>query len=510
MSDLKNLGIATRAYREHMLQDPYRPAYHFAVPDDQGEPGDPNGAFFADGVYHLMYLYRNNHTNAYHWGHISSVDLLHWRHHPDALTDLEGDEGCFSGGAFVDDDGTAYLSFWKFPSKDRKKDHGGIGLAWAKAPYDKWERMEPIAVESNADHWGIVDIEVDGHIEHVGCADPSNIWKMSGRYYMQAGNYNPLHVHGMEGEKDPHYQSGWTDLFRSDDLKTWTYVHRFYANDYQGEDWPDATEDDMCPSFLPLYDAMENGRETGKWLQLFISHNKGCQYFIGHMDGEEFIPETHGRMSWKNRIYFAPEALVDDQNRHIIWAWLVDNLPGDYEKYGWSGVFSFPRVVWLEEDGLHMAPAKELDNLQYHPQTPAVQDGCVPVKDGQSFRLKATIDMQNQDKAGFTVRAGGGQAGAMIYYDKANGKLVMDLPDNTLSEWVNKEEAPFVLQENESLSLDIFVDKSIIEVYANERQAICRRIYPADSQNAVQVRVIGDEKAIQSLQAWDMAPANPY
>jgi beta-fructofuranosidase len=43
--------LLTRAYRERLLKDAYRPAYHFATPDDKGMPGDTNGAFFADGVY---------------------------------------------------------------------------------------------------------------------------------------------------------------------------------------------------------------------------------------------------------------------------------------------------------------------------------------------------------------------------------------------------------------------------------------------------------------------------
>ena len=97
---MKELIKATRKYREMMLSDPYRPTYHFAIPDDNGEPGDPNGAFYADGIYHLMYLYKNSDTNAFHWGHITSTDLLHWHNHKDALTAHKGDGGCFSGGAF--------------------------------------------------------------------------------------------------------------------------------------------------------------------------------------------------------------------------------------------------------------------------------------------------------------------------------------------------------------------------------------------------------------------------
>ena len=113
---MKAEAILTRKYRDNLLSDPHRPTYHFAIPDDLGIPGDSNGAFYADGVYHLMYLYKNSETDAFHWGHQSSLDLLHWRNHPDALTQNEGDRGCFSGGGFIDDDGTAYISFGKFPA----------------------------------------------------------------------------------------------------------------------------------------------------------------------------------------------------------------------------------------------------------------------------------------------------------------------------------------------------------------------------------------------------------
>jgi len=51
---------AARSLRERFLADPYRPGYHFCVPEDMGEPGDPNGAFYHNGRYHLMYLYNRN------------------------------------------------------------------------------------------------------------------------------------------------------------------------------------------------------------------------------------------------------------------------------------------------------------------------------------------------------------------------------------------------------------------------------------------------------------------
>ena len=521
---MKELAIKTRLYREKLLMDPYRPAYHYAIPDGNGVPGDSNGAFYADGRYHLMYLYRNEHTNAYHWGHLSSVDLLHWRNHPDCLTQENGDEGCYSGGAFVDDDGTAYLTFWKFPSKNFEADNGGIDIAFSRPPYDVWERIRPIAVEGSRETWGTMDIEIDGEVRHLACADPSNIWKQNGVYYMQTGNLCVLNKYGRSPDSPAEYRGDWTELFKSEDLRTWKYVHRFYLNPKRGvDDWPDETEDDMCPSFLPLPDKKSGGNLTDKWLQTFIAHNKGAQYYIGELKDERFYPQQHGRFSWNDNTYFAPENLIDDKNRQISWSWLGDNYQGDLAECGWTGVFNFPRVLWYEGGILRMAPAEELDRLQYNGQTFDV--GCVNgeaplnVKNGESFRLRARIDMKDASRTGIAVRCDG-ESCVEIYVDRTSGKLVMDTSKCGVRgqdmrmvldvRHVSKEEAPFVLAESEKLSLDVFVDKSVIEVYVNERQAICRRAYPDCPARATGVKLISDGADFGSVQTWEMAPTNPY
>ena len=510
---MKDLRVSARIYREKLLGDPYRPGYHFAIPDGNGVPGDSNGAFFADGRYHLMYLYWNESSEAFHWGHMSSTDLLHWRNHPDCLTAERGDKGCFSGGAFVDDDQTAYLTFWKFESKDFSEDNGGIDIACSRPPYDKWERIRPIAINGSRDVWGTVDIEINGEIKHISCADPSNIWKNDGWYYMQTGNKCVLDEYGRAENAPQEYKGDWTDLFRSRDMRTWEYVHRFYVNPKRGIDnWPDDTEDNMCPSFLPLPDRKRGGRLTDKWLQTFISHNKGAQYFIGTLQDEKFIPEQHGRFSWNDNTYFAPENLIDDKNRQISWSWLLDNPDGDLEKYGWTGVYNFPRLFWYEDGMLKMAPAEELDALQYNPQSFEINGaGKIAVKNGESFRIKADICMNGASKAGFAVRCDDAHRQyTEIYYDKAAGKLVFDATGSGSAGRPIREEAPFELEDGEKLSLDIFVDKSVIEVYANERQAICRRVFPDYPDRALGVRAISNGADFGTVRAWEMSPTNPY
>lgn len=463
-----------------------------------------------------MYLYRNHHENAFHWGHISSHNLICWRRHPDALTVENGDGGCYSGGAFVDDDGTAYITFWKFPAVNNNPDCGGIALACSRPPYDVWERMEPIAVESNSDVWGVTDLEVNGKTIHVGSADPSNIWKDGEYYYMQTGNLPVLNEYGRKDDSEKEYRGGWNDLFRSRDLKNWEYCHRFFARPEDGYDVPDDTEDSMCSSFLPLADKMADGKLTNKYLQLFISHNKGAQYYVGEKDGEYFIPEKHGRFSWKDNSYFAPEALVDDRNRQISWSWLLDNDPESFfVKYGWNGTFSFPRCFWIEGDELKMAPAEEINLLMYNKQSYEIGslDGFkgIETKNGESFRLTAEIVANNSRKFGFRVRAEKDMSEyTEIGIDSEKGVLYFDAEHSGTMGRNIVEEAPFTIPKDGKVKLDIFVDKSIVEVYANDCQAICRRIFPTNPQKATFVSAFAQGACFSEVKTWEMSPSNLY
>lgn len=394
---------------------------------------------------------------------------------------------------------------------DPNVDRSGIMLAAAKPPYDVWERLEPIAI--NATSWGILDLEREGKTVHAACADPSNIWKRNGWYYMLLGNKRVLDTYGQE---DPAYAGCWTELFRSKDLRHWEYAHRFYDKALPGcagYDLPDETEDNMCGSFLPLFDAESGGKFSGKYLQLFISHNKGCQYFIGRLEGETFLPEQHGRFSHADNAFFAPEALVDDKNRQILWAWIRDNEYNYIWEHGWSGVYSFPRNVWYADGHLHMAPVRELERLEYNIQhfdgTLLVDGTVVPVKNGRSFRLRASIEVTG-DRAGFAILVDPqGTERTEIFYDPQVRQLVMDLTANRSPERNVREAAPFSLADGETLELDIFVDNSVVEVYANQRQAICRRAFPEAVLACTGVHYLG-HNPVKQLVCSEMAPSNPY
>ena len=502
---------STRLFREKLLDDPYRPGYHFCVPEDNGRPGDANGCFYANGRYHLMYLYNRNDVG-FSWGHISSKDLVHWRHHPDAIGPGDGDEGCFSGGGFVDDDGTAYLSYWMLWADK------GIGVAKSSdRHYDRWQKLAANPVIKSTE-WGITETtDEDGKPLIYGSADPTNIWKKDGKYYILTGNLLVLNKYGRQPDSPGDMKGDRLYLLESEDLDNWIYRGVFYDRNPQ---WTDDSEDNMCPSFLPLPSSPDGGAPSGKHLLLFISHNKGCQYYVGDYDTEndKFASDNHGRMSWVDNTYFAPEALVDDDGRQIMWAWLTDNPGGEPEK-GWSGVYGLPRSLWLGDDGaLRMRPVKELQTLRSDEKTwedITLADGETKTLEGvvgDSCELDITIDSATAKQVGVKVRASAdGEEETLLYYNAESQKLCFDSTRSGIDGRRTLEQAPLELRDGERLELRVFVDRSVVEIYANDRQAICRRVYPGRSDSlGVALFAIGGEANISSVKAWEMMPSNPY
>lgn len=499
-----NHALIARQYREHLLADPWRPRYHFCVPDGNGTPGDPNGCFYFDGLHHLMYLYAHP-QRGFCWGHAVSRDLLHWRQLPDALEKSDHDEGCFSGGAFVDEDGAAYLSFWVYNQEGQPltpDSYAGIMLARSLPPYERWERLTPVAIPS--DEWGIAFH--DG--QPLGCADPSNIWKRDGRYYMQTGNLLVLNRFGRGEDAPAHLRGDWTELFSSDDLLHWRWEGRFYDR-HACPDHPDDTEDDMCPSFLPLPASKEGGTLTDEHLQLFISHNHGCQYYIGRLDGLRFRPRVHGRMTWTDDAYFAPEAYLDGRGRQIVFAWLRDNLPDDFRRFGWSGVMGLPRVVWRREDGtLGIAPASEVDTLAYHDRLLAHEElsclSALPVEQPRSCRIQWEA-CQPGEATGLRILQGDHEV--TILCDPARGELVLDAAKSGSEIHAVRECAPLRLTPEERPRVTVYLDAAVMEVFANDRQAITRRVY-MPLEGAV-FQPIGAER-IRWVKISAMAAAQSY
>ena len=522
-----DLIFSIKKYRESLLDDIYRPAYHFTIPEGLGIPFDPNGAFYKNGRYHLMYLYKNNggSQKGFSWGHVSSKDLLHWRNHPDALVPGGGDEGVFSGGAFVDKN-NVILSYWMLWGAK------GVGLAKnIDNDFEKWEKFKDNPVIKSSE-WGITNIyDSSGKKKFIGSADPSNIWKKDGKYYLLTGNLNVLRKYGSKGKGLPannlyknilpkdslNYQGDRLYLFESENLTDWNYLHEFYRSNRK---WTSKTEDNMCPSFLPLPSSPSGGKPSSKYLLLFISHNRGCQYYVGDYIDDYFYPNNHGRMSWNDNGFFAPEALIDKKGRQIMWSWILDDRPENLKKYsGWSGTYSLPRTLWLGDDGkLRMRPVKELESLRMNEKS--LSNICIKSQSkielndygSKLMEIELIVEPNDSNQYGLKIlESDDGKEKTIIYYDSGVEKIKIDTRKSSIG-FGRKiiEEAPLKLEEDEKLKLRVFVDNSVVEVYANDKQAVSRRIYPKKNGTGITLFSNGGNINVKSFKTWEIMPSNPY
>jgi beta-fructofuranosidase len=219
--------------------------------------------------------------------------------------------------------------------------------------------------------------------------------------------------------------------------------------------------------------------------------------------------------------FFAPETLFDDKGRRIMWAWILDGPEFELRwKEGWSGTLSLPRVLTMGDDGLlRMDVPEEIERLRYDAfekenfSLPSDSDLRIDQIGGNSLEL--FIEMKSSAALQYGVKvcvSPDGQEETLIYYDAAEEKLKVDTrksgPEGTPSV---VESAPFALKKRERLTLRVFVDKSVVEVFANQRQAIARRIYPSRSDSVgVSLFTVGGKARVKTLEAWKISPSNPY
>ena len=132
---------------------------------------------------------------------------------------------------------------------------------------------------------------------------------------------------------------------------------------------------------------------------------------------------------------------------------------------------------------------------------------------GNSIELKLEIAPGNAEQVGLKVCCSpDGKEQTSVYYDANDKKLKIDTRKSSLGQGRKSVEAgPFELGKDELLKLQVFIDKSVVEVFANERQAVMRRIYPARSDSTgVILFAKGSSVDVRTLHAWEMMPANPY
>jgi beta-fructofuranosidase len=78
-----------------------------------------------------------------------------------------------------------------------------------------------------------------------------------------------------------------------------------------------------------------------------------------------------------------------------------------------------------------------------------------------------------------------------------------------VEEAIDEPEPPLALEPGEPLRLRVFLDRSVMEVFANGRQCVAHRLYPTRSDSVgTAIFARGGSCFVRTVRAWDLAPVN--
>jgi beta-fructofuranosidase len=476
-----------RQMRALAAKDPHRPLYHAAPP--AFTMGDPNGLIQYKGIYHLFY----QHVPTFgpgagvEWAHLTSTDLFHWKEQPGAIFPGKEWKHCFSGSTVVHN-GTPTAFFT------------GLNATYPEVPCIAIAQDDDLNVWHHVEGNPVIKERPTG-LPGGGFRDPY-VWREGDRFFMGLATSLP--------------GGGAILLYRSPDLKNWNYVGKLY----QGKQDPGAQGELFeCPSFFALGD------------KFFLSFNKLFSvgdppkianarrpvYMIGNYTNHQFTPEYQADLDLFNESW-APQAFKDEHDR-----WLVFMLTwcARTDQAGWVGTQTMPRRVTLGPDQRpRFRPVDEVIQLRRAHRhygkmkidftskdvfKAGLQGDCMQVRvvfePGWDAKRFGAVVRKSQDEKEFT----------RILYDAEQGRMIADRkyssPVGSVHENLRDERGAVNLPSSRPVVFDIFLDKSVIEVFVDDGVAAgITRVYPSLKSLGIDLFAEGGTVTVRSVDAWDMVP----
>lgn len=387
-------------------------------------------------------------------------------------------DGCWSGSAFVHQGAPTLVYTGVFPQVQCLAGSDDDMLSWKKFGTNPAIGAPPAGLSVT------------------GFRDPS-VWQEDDTWLMSVGS-------GFEGK------GGAVLLYASTDLAYWDYVHPLFQAPAFERGSPTHTYEpngagDMweCPDFFPL----------GEKHVLLVSAQGRVHYFVGTYADRRFRAETQGLIDGCG-LHYASKTFKDGRGRRILWGWVREARSREAQNAaGWSGAISLPRVLSLGgTGGLRMEPLPELIRLRgrHHLIDVTEVAAFTPVAsgDGTSLEVQLTMSMDDAREAGISIRRSpDAEEETTISYEASTGDVVLNATRSSLNPAAGggTYRAPLNLRAGEDLRLAVFLDASIVEVFANGRACLTGRTYPTRTDSTgLGVFAAGSRARVKSLDIYEM------
>jgi fructan beta-fructosidase len=474
------------AQLETFYKEKYRPQFHFTPPIHW--MNDPNGLVYHKGEYHLFYQFNpfGNKWGHMSWGHAVSKDLVYWQHLPLAIPE-EKDTMIFSGSCVVD-----------------KNNSSGFAKERGQTPM--------VAIYT-------------GHIEGKNQSQHIAYSLDDGRTWIKY-NANPVLDLGKKDFRDPKVfwyepHQKWVmaavwpierqvKFYTSKNLKQWELMSSFGpAGDTTGI-WE-------CPDLFEV--PVQGEPKKTKWV-LMLSPAPYMQHFIGEFDGYTFKNDNPA-----DKIYrpdYGPDyyaAIVYNNlpagQKPVSIGWINNwNYATEIPTTPWKSAMSLPRELsavkinneWILTQRVVESIKKLRGKESASKNIIVTATKEIPVK---SQALEISIDFLPTKNSISGVRLANGNghyieigydaARQIVYIDRSKSG---DINFHPAFAKQSRYETPLATI-NGKISLHIFLDNSIVEVFANNGQAaMTAQLFPDRNSNGIELFSNGKKVVFESVNYW--------
>ncbi len=270
-------------------------------------------------------------------------------------------------------------------------------------------------------------------------------------------------------------------FYRSDNLKEWSPLGEFGGIGDTTRIWE-------CPDMYELPVTNEPGKK--KWvLSLSGGHPAGpafvgMQYFIGEFNGSTFVADDpkqpplyvdYGKDFYAGIVF---NNIPKEDGRTIMIGWANNWTYGNQIPTSpWRSAMSIPRELSLKKTGsgirLIQQPVKEIALLR--------GEEITDHEFSQPFESEIEIDVTTADESGIQIFKDDHEE-IKISFNSTSHEVCID---RTASGEINFNkdfasiECVKAVPVNGKIKLQVFVDKSIIEIFVNDgEQVLCEQFFP--------------------------------
>lgn len=437
----------------------YRPQFHFSP--RRHWTNDPNGLIYFAGEYHLFFQYNpfGDVWGHMSWGHAVSRDLLHWQELPVALAEENG-VMIFTGSTVADvRNTTGFCAQSKpcmvaiytghTPSSGNRAARQTQNLAYSNDRGRTWTKYlgNPVLDPRMSDF-----------------RDPDVLWSERDRQWVMAVSLPNDHK---------------IRFYGSADLKHWQALSEFGPAGATGGQWE-------CPNLFELPVDGEPG-ETRWVLKVGLNPGglqggSGEQYFIGRFDGRRFLNDNP-----------ADVTLWSDYGKDCYCALSFHGLPRGQPPVmmGWMNNWEYaakvPTAPWRGQ----MTVPRRLALKTFREGIRLVQQPLEQTFDSGSrgapevFEARVTIPISNATEVGCRLRIGD-SVYVLIGYNSRKRELFVDRTH--AGPFPARTAAPLLIEDGATLRLQLLVDRSSIEVFAQEGQvAMTNLMFPPEGQRSLEL-----------------------